>query len=166
MNLFAPYDPIGIQYYSIPSFIFNAGRSLPVRIAYRFFNPTLSKAVCVPISEHSHVNTTLNFVPGALKNFHVVVVAMFGNGESSSPFNTADFPQPLYHDCINASHELFTKHPNIYELEAVVGFGMGGQEVSYWTYMGPDFVKNAVISAGLQEQVFTPICYLMELLLH
>lgn len=148
MKSFAPYDPTGIHYYSIPSFTFDAGPSLPVRVAYRSFNPTRSKAVCVPTSEHSHINTTNNFTSGALKDYHVVVVAMLGNGESSSPSNTADFPQPLYQDCINASHELFTKHLNIHELEAVVGFGMGGQQAYYWTCMRPDFVKNAVIICG------------------
>jgi homoserine acetyltransferase len=144
----APYDPTGISYYSIPSFHFDAGPNLPVRVAYRSFNPTSSKAVCVPTSEHGHINTTLNFTAGALKDYHVVVVAMLGNGESSSPSNTANFPQPLYQDCINAYHQLFTKHLNIHELDAVVGFGMGGQQAYYWTCMRPGFVKNAVVICG------------------
>ncbi|RDL31372.1 Uncharacterized protein BP5553_09581 [Venustampulla echinocandica] len=148
MNSPKPYDPTGIQYYSIPSFLFNTGRSLPVRVAYRSFNSTLPRAVCVPTSEHSHINTTNNFTSGALKDYHVVVVAMLGNGESSSPSNTVTFPQPLYQDCVNASHELFTKHLNINELEAVIGFGMGGQQAYYWMCMRPDFVKSAVVICG------------------
>lgn len=144
----APYDPTGISYYSIPSLHFDAGPNLPVRVAYRSFNPTFSKAVCVPTSEHGHINTTLNFTAGALKDYHVVVVAMLGNGESSSSSNTANFPQPLYQDCINAYYELFTKHLNIHELEAVVGFGMGGQQAYYWMSMRPGFLKNAVVICG------------------
>jgi homoserine acetyltransferase len=148
MNSFALYDRTGIEYYSIPSFLFSTGRSLPVRVAYRSFNPTMSRTVCVPTSEHSHINTTNNFTSGALKNYHVVIVATLGNGESSSPSNTVNFPQPCYQDCINAYHELFTKHLKIHELEAVIGFGMGGQQAYYWTCMYPKFVKNAVIVCG------------------
>jgi homoserine O-acetyltransferase len=83
-----------------------------------------------------------------LSGYHVVVVAMFGNGESSSPSNTDGFPQPLYQDCINAYYELFTKHLNIHELEAVIGYGMGGQQAYYWACMRPCFVKNAVVICG------------------
>ncbi|KAG0652508.1 Homoserine O-acetyltransferase [Hyphodiscus hymeniophilus] len=144
----ATYDPTGISYYSISSHRFNAGVHLPVRIAYRSFNPTLSKTVCVPTSEHGHINTTLNFTAGALKNYHVVVVAMLGNGESSSPSNTANFPQPLYQDSINAYHKLFTKHLNVHQLEAVIGYGMGGQQVYYWLCMQPGFIKRAVVICG------------------
>ena len=92
----APYDPTGVSYYSIPSFHFNAGPNLPIRVAYRSFNPTSSRAVCVPTSEHGHINNTLNFANGALKDYHVVVVAMLGNGESSSSSNTLNIPQPVY----------------------------------------------------------------------
>lgn len=143
-----PYDPTGISYYSIPSFHFSAGPTLPIRVAYRSFNPTSSKAVCVPTSEHGHINNTLNFVNGALKDYHVVVVAMLGNGESSSPSNTLNIPQPVYQDCINAYYELLTKHLNIYSLEAVVGFGMGAQQAYYWACMRPSFVKSAVVICG------------------
>jgi homoserine O-acetyltransferase len=142
------YNASGIQYYSILSFLFRAGFSLPVRVAYRIFNPSLSRVICVPTSEHSHINSTNNFTSGALKDYSVVVVAMLGNGESSSPSNTVNFPQPLHQDCVNVSHQLFTKHLNIHELEAVVGFGMGGQQAYYWTWMLPGFVKKAVIICG------------------
>lgn len=143
-----PYDSTGILYYSIPSFHFIAGPNLPIRVAYRSFNPTSSRAICVPTSEHGRINNTLNFANGALKDYHVVVVAMLGNGESSSPSNTPNIPQPLYQDCINAYYELFTKHLNITELEAVVGFGMGAQQAYYWSCMRPGFVKNAVVICG------------------
>lgn len=144
----ALYDHAGIQYYSIPSFNFKNGNSLPVRIAYRSFNSTMSRTVCVPTSEHGRINTTTNFTSGSLKDYHVVAVAAFGNGESSSPSNTPDFPQPLYEDCINAHHDLFVNHLKINELEAVVGFGMGGQQAYYWICMLPAIVKSAVVICG------------------
>ena len=102
----------------------------------------------MPTSEHGHINNTLSFANGALKDYHVVVVAMLGNGESSSPSNTLNIPQPVYQDCINAYYELLTKHLNIDRLEAVVGFGMGAQQAYYWACMRPSFVKNAVVICG------------------
>jgi homoserine O-acetyltransferase len=73
---------------------------------------------------------------------------MLGNGESSSPSNTANFPQPLYQDCINAYYELFTQHLKIHKLEAVIGYGMGGQQAYYWMCMRPGFARNAVVICG------------------
>lgn len=77
---------------------------------------------------------------------------MLGNGESSSPSNTASFPSKLrYQDCINSQHELVTKHLGITSLEAVIGFSMGGQQAYYWATMygssptpADNFVKNAI----------------------
>lgn len=74
---------------------------------------------------------------------------MLGNGESSSPSNTSDFPKELdYRDCIRAQYQLLTEHLGIGELEAVIGFSMGGQQAYYWACMYPSFVKNAVVICG------------------
>ncbi|EPE28112.1 alpha/beta-Hydrolase [Glarea lozoyensis ATCC 20868] len=148
MNIPEDYDPTGVQHYDIPSFLFNTGRRLPVRIAYRSFNSALRRVVCIPTPEHSHINTTYNYTLNALRDYHVIVVATLGNGESSSPSNTLDFPQPVYQDCVSASYELLTKHFNIQDLEAVVGYGMGGQQAYYWMCMRPGFVKSAVVICG------------------
>ncbi|KAI9820330.1 MAG: hypothetical protein M1827_005952 [Pycnora praestabilis] len=143
------YDRTGITHFDIPSFHFHSGQSLPVKVAYRSYNPTSSKVVCIPTCYGGRINTTLNYTAGALKDYHVVVVAMLGNGESSSPSNTDDFPQKLYYqDCINAQYELLTKHLKVKELEAVIGFSMGGQQSYYWACMYPQFVKRAVVVCG------------------
>ncbi|CAD6570153.1 MAG: hypothetical protein ASARMPRED_003509 [Alectoria sarmentosa] len=145
------YDSTGVQHYEIPSFTFVSGATLPIKVAYRSYNPSASKAVCLPTCYGGEINTTLTFTEenGALSSHHVVVVAMLGNGESSSPSNTPDFPKTLdYRDCIHAQYQLLTKHLGIGELDAVIGFSMGGQQAYYWACMYPSFVNNAVVICG------------------
>jgi homoserine acetyltransferase len=60
---------------------------------------------------------------------------MLGNGESSSPSNTPGFPKALrYQDQVNAQQTLL-KSLGIEEIEAVIGFSMGGQQAWYWGVM-------------------------------
>lgn len=131
------YDTTGISHYSIPDFRFVDGSILSIKVAYRSFNPSALKVVCIPTCYGGRVNTTLNFTSGALKAYHVVVIAMLGNGESTSPSNTLEssFPKLDYQDVVKSQYELLTKHLNVKELEAVIGFSMGGQQAFYWACM-------------------------------
>lgn len=145
------YDATGVQYYEIPSFTFVSGATIPIKVAYRSYNPSSSKAVCIPTCYGGKINTTLTFTQnnGALSSYHVIVIAMLGNGESSSPSNTPNFPKTLdYRDCIHAQFQLLTKHLGIRELDAVIGFSMGGQQAYYWANMYRTFVKAAVVICG------------------
>jgi homoserine acetyltransferase len=97
------------------------------------------------------INDTLNFTPGALKDYHVIVVGMLGGGESSSPSNDVSFPNGdslRYEDCIKSQYILVTEHLGLKSLDLVAGHSMGGQQAYYWAVMhgsGPDpFVKNVV----------------------
>lgn len=82
-----------IEYFNIPDFQFAAGARKKITVAYRSINPSSKKgAVLIPTCYGGRINTTLNFTSGALKDYHVIVVAMLGNGESSSPSNDPDFP--------------------------------------------------------------------------
>jgi homoserine acetyltransferase len=150
-----PYDSTGIEYYNIPSFTFVSGVTKPIKVAYRSFNPSSKKTALVTTCYAGHINETLNFTFGALKDYHVIVVAMLGNGESSAPSNDRDFPADYslrYQDCINSQYKLVTEHFGIKSLNAVIGFSMGGQQAYYWAVMhgsGPEpFVKNVVPICG------------------
>lgn len=150
-----PYDPTGIQTFSIPSFQFPSGVTKDIKISYRQFNPTSPKTVLIPTCYGGRINTTLNFTSGALKDHHVIVVAMLGNGESSSPSNDEDFPEDYslrYPNCINAQYKLVTEHLGIKGLDAVIGFSMGGQQAYHWAVMHGSgenpFVKNTVVICG------------------
>ena len=73
---------------------------------------------------------------------------MLGNGESSSPSNTPNFPQTDYRDCIRSQYQLLTEELGIKGLEAVIGFSMGAQQAYYWAYMYPDFMRCVVPICG------------------
>ena len=145
------YDKTGVEYYSIPSFKFVSGERIPVKVAYRSYNPSSSKTVCIPTCYGGLISSTLAFNSGdgVFSTHHVVVVAMLGNGESSSPSNTENFPKNLdYRDCVRSQYELLTVHLSIKQLDAVLGFSMGGQQTYYWACMYPDFMKHAVPICG------------------
>ncbi|MCJ1385452.1 hypothetical protein MMC17_008575 [Xylographa soralifera] len=143
-------DTTGISRYSIPDFKFLDGSSLSIEVAYRSFNPSAAKVICIPTCYGGRINSTLNFTSGALKDYHVVVIAMLGNGESTSPSNTAEgqFPQLDYQDVVKSQYELLTQHLEVKELEAVIGFSMGGQQAFYWACMYPNFMKVSIPICG------------------
>ena len=132
----ADYDSTGVEYYSIPSFKFSNDTTLhDLKIAYRQINPSSkSGTVLIPTCYGGLINTTLTFTSAPndfLSKYHVIIVAMMGNGESASPSNKQFFPEPgelRYQDQINAQYQLLTQHLGIKELEAVQGFSMGGQQ--------------------------------------
>lgn len=141
------YDETGIQYFELRDFIFQNGTTLPsVRLAYREFNPTGQKTALIPTCFHGRINSTLNFTNGTLRDYRVIVVALFGNGESASPSNTPNFPSRLdYQDCVKAQCKLITEHLQITSLDAMIGFSMGGQTTYHWLALYPQMVQNAVI---------------------
>lgn len=147
-----PYDSTGIEYYTIPKFTFTSGTSLhEVKVAYRRFNPeSTAGTILIPTCYGGHINTTLTLTVApndALAKYQVVVVAMLGNGESSSHSNKAFFPEPgelRYQDVVRAQHQLLTEHLKVSSLVAVMGFSMGGQQAYHWAVMYPDFVQNVI----------------------
>jgi homoserine O-acetyltransferase len=119
---------------------------MSVQLAYLDINSTANKVALVLTCFRGRLASTLNFSSGALRDHRIIVVALFGNGESSSPSNMADFPLSLdYQDCVRAQYQLIKSYLNIHIIDVVVGFSMGGQCAYYWTMMYPDFVRNAVI---------------------
>jgi homoserine O-acetyltransferase len=136
-----------IQHYRIDNFTFKDGTGpTSIHLAFLDINPTVEKVALVLTCFRGRLDSTLTFRHGALKNHRVIVVALFGNGESSSPSNMANFPPLLdYQDCVRAQHQLISSHLNIQAIEVVVGFSMGGQCSYYWTLLYPEMVRNAVI---------------------
>ena len=135
-----------VQSFEIRDFTFENGTVLPsAKLCYLDLNPEKSKTALVITCFRGRLQQTLNFSDGALKDHRVIVVALFGNGESSSPSNS-DFPDSLrYADCVRAQKELLTSHLGLRSVDVVLGFSMGGQCTYHWTVMYPEFVKNAVI---------------------
>ena len=146
------YDSTGVQYYTIPTFTFASGTTLyDLRVAYRDINPSsTSGVVLIPTCYGGLINTTLTFTTppnDGLAKYRIIVVAMLGNGESASPSNKSMFPEPgqlRYQDLVKVQYQLLTEHLGVKELEAVVGFSMGGQQAYHWAVIYPDFVKKVV----------------------
>ncbi|KAI0151802.1 Alpha/Beta hydrolase protein [Xylariaceae sp. FL1272] len=137
-----------IQYFDIPNFKFQEGTRLPVaRLAYLDINPTSNKVAVIITCFRGRLQSTLNFANGALRNHRVIVIALFGNGESSSPSNTPNFPVAglSYADCVHAQHELLSARLQLTSVDIMVGFSMGGQCTYHWLLMYPDFVSAAAI---------------------
>ncbi|KZV75815.1 homoserine acetyltransferase [Peniophora sp. CONT] len=87
-------------------------------------------------------------------DYYIVTVALFANGESSSPSNTPIpyngpyFPYVSYEDNIRAQHALLVEHLHVTKIFSVVGFSMGGQQAYYWPVMYPDLVERSVVICG------------------
>jgi homoserine O-acetyltransferase len=69
----------------------------------------------------------------------VILVDALGNGLSSSPSNTSNFPDITIHDMVVAEHELLTRKLKISHLYAVMGISMGGMQTFEWLASYPDF---------------------------
>ena len=125
-----------VQYFHVKDFLFEDGTRLPkVSIAYSDINPTASRVALIITCFRGRINSTLTFADTALRGFRIILVGLFGNGESSSPSNTSGFPLSLdYRDCVRAQHILLSQGLNIYSLDVIVGFSMGGQATCKFLY--------------------------------
>ena len=92
--------------------------------------------------------------------YFIIIPALLGNGQSSSPSNhTANpFPQITFYDNVRAQYRL-VEHLGIRHLFAVVGWSMGAGQTFQWITQYPDFVDLAVPFCGsartsLHNQVF------------
>ncbi|KAF7561102.1 hypothetical protein G7046_g3034 [Stylonectria norvegica] len=135
------------QYYLREDFTFEDGTTLPqVELAFLDVNPEASKVAVVFTCFRGRLQSTLNFSNGALRDYRIITIALFGNGESSSPSNTPGFPQSIvYRDCIRAQHELITQHLGLKKIDVMVGFSMGGQCTYHWLAAYPEVVSNAIV---------------------
>ncbi|KAF2451152.1 alpha/beta-hydrolase [Karstenula rhodostoma CBS 690.94] len=135
------------QYYTISNFKFENGDTLPeVKLAYQILNTEHKKVAVVHTCFKGRLDGTLTHSSGAFKGHRIILIALLGNGESSSPSNTSNFPKTLeYMDCVRAEHALLTKELKIETVDAMLGFSMGGQITYHWITMYPKFVRKAII---------------------
>ncbi|KAH9839211.1 homoserine O-acetyltransferase [Rhodofomes roseus] len=86
--------------------------------------------------------------------YYIVTLALFSNGESSSPSNTAPpyngpyFPAISYGDNIRAQYTVLTKVLGVQKVHCVIGFSMGGQQSYHWAAMYPDYVEKFIAICG------------------
>jgi pimeloyl-ACP methyl ester carboxylesterase len=95
-------------------------------------------------------------------DYFIVIPALFGNGQSSSPSNSSSpetFPDCLFYDNVVAQHTLLTKHLGITHARAVLGWSLGADQAYQWATQYPDFMDLVVPFCGtaktsLFNQVF------------
>ncbi|MBP0495872.1 alpha/beta fold hydrolase [Pararoseomonas indoligenes] len=91
----------------------------------------------------------------------VVQIDMFGNGVSSSPQDTPDYPLLVTAwDNVHAQRRLLKEVLGIERLRAVYGWSMGAQQAYHWAALFPDAVQAVFINCGsartaVHNQVFT-----------
>lgn len=79
----------------------------------------------------------------------IVIPDMFGNGLSSSPSNTPDWPELVTaHDNVHAQRRLLAEQWGIERLHAVYGWSMGAQQAYHWAALYPDRVGRAIVNCG------------------
>lgn len=96
------------------------------------------------------------------KNYFIIVPALFGNGQSTSPSNypvEGEWPKVSFYDNVRAQYKLVAEHFGITHLHAVVGWSMGAGQTYQWATQYPDFMDLAVPFCGsartsLHNQVF------------
>jgi len=85
--------------------------------------------------------------PGLLADtdkYFVVVFDALGNGVSSSPSNTTDFPRISTEDMVTSQYYVLTVHLGIDHVHAVMGISMGGMQTFSWLAKYPGFMDKAV----------------------
>ncbi|CAH0996001.1 Homoserine O-acetyltransferase [Emticicia aquatica] len=86
--------------------------------------------------------------------FFVILVDALGNGISSAPSNTDNFPEISIRDMVNSQYTLLTKQLSINHLHAVMGVSMGGMQTFEWMVAYPDFMNKAIPIVGTPKQSY------------
>ena len=90
----------------------------------------------------------------------IVICDMFGNGLSSSPSNTQDYPTLVtIHDNVTVQREALRALFGIDRVACVYGWSMGALQAYHWAAMFPDAVERIVVNCGvsctsIHNQVF------------
>ncbi|HEV7717434.1 MAG TPA: alpha/beta fold hydrolase [Arsenicitalea sp.] len=83
------------------------------------------------------------------ERWFVVTPDMFGNGLSSSPSDTPDYPGLVTTaDNVRAQKRLLAEQFGIERVACVYGFSMGAQQAYHWAALFPEAVERAIVICG------------------
>jgi homoserine O-acetyltransferase len=82
------------------------------------------------------------------KKYFIIVVCLFGNGQSSSPSHSKDYKNLTLYDNVIQQHRLLTEKLEIKKIKLIVGWSMGAQQCFQWACLFPDMVERIVPFCG------------------
>ncbi|KAI9726446.1 MAG: hypothetical protein M1828_001268 [Chrysothrix sp. TS-e1954] len=147
----------GYETYKLGDFPLQSGGILKdAYIAYKTFGDvTKNPAVIYPTWFSGSIEDNVWLIGDDMtlsaKTYFIVIPALFGNGESTSPSNTPSprpFPNITFYDNVKAQHKLVTEHLGIKHANAVLGWSMGGVCTYQWATQYPDFMDYIVPFCG------------------
>lgn len=154
------------QTYPLGDFPLQSGAALPsAHLAYKTLGSPTNPTIIYPTWYSGAISDNLWLISTQRtlnpEKYHIVIPALFGNGQSTSPSNTDSnpFPHITFHDNIRAQHQLLTQHLHIDHVYAVVGWSMGAGQCYQWATQHPTFMDKIVPFCGsartsLHNQVF------------
>lgn len=139
--------------FSLGDFPLASGATLySASIAYKLLGPSNAPVIVYPtwfsglISDNFYLISPPPPVPAAISptTHRILIPALFGNGQSTSPSNSQQrpFPAVTVADNVAAQRKLL-QHLEIDEIYAVIGWSMGGMTALQWAFQFPEcFVKD------------------------
>src|SRR5699024_1207677 len=125
--------------YELGNFELQTGMTIEsAKLAYKTFgelNADKSNAIVYPSWYSGFIEDNFWLVGEGMgldpNKYFIIIPALFGNGESSSPSNTPKprngprFPDCTFYDNVRAQYQLVTEHFGIEHLRLVLGWSMG-----------------------------------------
>lgn len=157
-----PKDP-NVKLFGLGDFELLSGEVIPnAHIAYRTYGDASKPAIVYPTWYSGTItdgNEWLIALPGSQpetrsldpSHFFIIVPALFGNGESSSPSNHplgAALPRATFYDNVRAQHKLVYEHLGVQGKVVVIGWSMGAGQTFQWASQFPESVRAAVPFCG------------------
>ena len=143
--------------FALGDLILQSGAVLPgATLSWKTYGrlaPARDNAVVFPTSYSAHhTDQEWLIAPGKVLDpdrWFVIVPDMFGNGLSSSPSNTSDYPALVTTaDNVRAQRRLLTEVFALDRVACAYGFSMGAQQAYHWAALFPDAVERAVVVCG------------------
>jgi homoserine O-acetyltransferase len=84
--------------------------------------------------------------------YFIVIMDQFGNGLSSSPSNTPDYPTLVtVRDNVEAQRQALMEIFGIDRIACVYGWSMGALQAYHWASLFPDAVERIVVNCGVSR---------------
>jgi homoserine O-acetyltransferase len=80
--------------------------------------------------------------------YFIVIPNMFGNGLSSSPSNTPDYPEVTTYDNVMQQRRLMSELFGVERVKMVYGWSMGAQQAYHWAALFEGAVERIVVNCG------------------